>query len=177
MALAAGAGHETPWHWHLDAGGRYTCAGPGGWPPLDAAAPVSGISFHEAEAFADWAGARRPHEHEWEVAARAQRLRESGRVWEWCANALTPYPGFIPVPYEGYLVPWFDDHHCVLPGGSDATDPGLKRASLRGSSSRTHATCSPACGWPGNAASQSAPETAPSGRRATFHVRRLPAVL
>lgn len=122
---------RAPGTWHLDAAGRYTWAGPGGWAPLDAAAPVSGIGFHEAEAFAHWAGARLPREHEWEAAAREQRLRETGLVWEWCADALAPYPGFEPFPYQGYSVPWFDGRHRVLRGGSRETDPGLKRPSFR----------------------------------------------
>ncbi len=124
-------GIERPWPWHLDAGGRYTWSGPGGWAPLDADAPVSGISFYEAEAFAAWAGARLPHEHEWEAAAREQRLRGTGVVWEWCANALAPYPGFTAFPYEGYSTPWFDGRHVVLRGGSRDTDPGLRRVTFR----------------------------------------------
>ena len=122
---------QRPWPWHLDSGGRYTWAGPGGWAPLDADSPVSGISFYEAEAFANWAGGRLPHEHEWESAAREQRLHDVGRVWEWCANPLTPYPGFVPFPYNGYSMPWFDGRHRVLRGGSGETDPGLKRPSFR----------------------------------------------
>ncbi len=122
---------DRPWPWHLDAGGRYTWAGPGGWTALDETAPVSGISLYEAEAFAAWAGARLPHEHEWEAAARERLLRGSGCVWEWCANALAPYPGFKGFPYEGYSVPWFDGGHRVLRGGSRETDPGLKRPSFR----------------------------------------------
>lgn len=122
---------DRPWTFHLDAGGRYTVAGPGGWAPLAAGAPVSGISFHEAEAFACWAGARLPHEHEWEAATREQCLGTVGRVWEWCANALAPYPGFAAFPYEGYSTPWFDGRHRVPRGGSRETDAGLKRPSFR----------------------------------------------
>ncbi|WP_018861669.1 SUMF1/EgtB/PvdO family nonheme iron enzyme [Thioalkalivibrio sp. ALJ3] len=94
-------------------------------------APVVGVSRFEADAFARWAGARLPHEHEWEHAQLEGALRGTGRVWEWCENPFAPYPGFRPFPYDEYSAPWFDGHHYVLRGGSDWSDPLLKRPSMR----------------------------------------------
>lgn len=104
---------------------------PEGTVQRNADAPVVGVSRFEAEAFARWAGARLPHEHEWEHAQREGSLRGTGRVWEWCGNPFAPYPGFRPFPYNEYSAPWFDGQHYVLRGGSDWSDPLLKRPSMR----------------------------------------------
>lgn len=129
-AWRAAHGITAPYHWRHD-GGVWHSVSPAGTRPVDAEQPISGISWYEADAYARWAGARLPHEYEWEAARREGRLKGVGQVWEWCANAFHPYPGFRPFPYEGYSLPWFDGQHYVLRGGSHVTEPDLKRASFR----------------------------------------------
>lgn len=125
-----------------------------GFRPVDPAAPVTHVSYYEADAFARWAGYRLPTEFEWEVAAAsvpvegrmlgAGHLRPMpaatgaglrqmfGDVWEWTASAYLPYPGFKTAPgavgeYNGkFMVNQF-----VLRGGSCATPEGHVRRTYR----------------------------------------------
>ena len=117
---------------------------------IDAQAPVTHISFYEADAFASWAGARLPTEAEWEVAAAAHdpaagnQLDRPGAVqplgsaglfgdcWQWTASAFLPYPGFCPATgavgeYNGK----FMNGQMVLRGASCATPRGSSRATVR----------------------------------------------
>lgn len=120
-----------PEHWRQGDDGAYFGIDESGRHGLDPGAPVHGISWYEARACAAWAGARLPHEYEWEAAKRAGIIGGDGRVWEWCANSLHPYEGFRAFPYEGYSVPYFDGRHYVLRGGSDYTRPCIRRPGFR----------------------------------------------
>jgi ergothioneine biosynthesis protein EgtB len=126
---------------------------------LDANAPVSHLSYFEADAFARWAGARLPTEFEWENVTRSiglqgnfvedgawhpqpagaarnaqssQLLQLFGDVWEWTASAYAPYPRFQPL--NGALGEYngkFMVSQLVLRGGSCATPRSHIRASYR----------------------------------------------
>jgi ergothioneine biosynthesis protein EgtB len=71
-AAVQAQGWEAPLYWTLDARGapcsQFTLTGERDWQPD---APACHLSFYEAAAYAEWAGARLPTEFEWEAAARA----------------------------------------------------------------------------------------------------------
>ena len=100
---------------------------------LEPAAPVSQLSFYEAAAFAEWAGARLPTEFEWEAAFDAPGITQmTGHVWQWTRSSYDPYPGFRPMSgavseYNGK----FMVGQIVLRGGSLATPAGHARRSYR----------------------------------------------
>jgi len=141
--------HPIYWSESLDA--EFTL---GGVQPLHASAPVCHLSYYEADAFARWAGARLPTEHEWEVAtegvAPSGNVLESehfhpqpapegnglqqmfGDVWEWTASAYSAYPGYRPP--AGALGEYNGKFMCnqlVLRGGSCATPSDHIRATYR----------------------------------------------
>ncbi len=138
-------GVTAPLYWD----GEGNSFGLDGLKPLDPHAPVTHISFYEADAYASWAGARLPTEAEWEHAAAgldpnagqfldaagAVRPREHGMfgsAWEWTGSAYRPYPGFKPA--EGAVGEYngkFMSGQFVLKGGSCATPHGHIRASYR----------------------------------------------
>jgi iron(II)-dependent oxidoreductase len=96
--------------------------------------PVQHVSFHEAEAFARWAGKRLPTEAEWEKAVKTagEALEHArGAVWQWTASFFDGYPGFRAFPYPEYSEVFFGDEYRVLRGGSWCTDPLVARATFR----------------------------------------------
>jgi ergothioneine biosynthesis protein EgtB len=107
--------------------------GPHGVRPLDPAAPVTHLSFFEAAAFAEWAGARLPTEFEWEAMAAAEGMTQvTGHAWQWTRSSYDPYPGFRPLAgavgeYNGK----FMVGQLVLRGGSMFTPPGHARPTYR----------------------------------------------
>jgi ergothioneine biosynthesis protein EgtB len=104
-------GWQRPLYWDQGLETEFTLAGTRA---IDPHAPVSHVSFYEADAFARWAGARLPSEFEWEHSAAADSLDGNfldagfwhpaaatgrsrqffGDTWEWTASAYAPYPGF-----------------------------------------------------------------------------------
>ena len=125
-----------------------------GFRPVDPAAPVTHVSYYEADAFARWAGCRLPTEFEWEIASASVPLQgrtlgaghlrpmpaESddglrqmfGDAWEWTQSAYLPYPGFKAAPgavgeYNGK----FMCNQFVLRGGSCVTPEGHVRRTYR----------------------------------------------
>jgi ergothioneine biosynthesis protein EgtB len=145
---------EAPQYWRRLDGGwwLYTLSGP---VPVDEQAPVSHVSYFEADAYARWRGQRLPTEQEWEHAAAAQPIvghfQEAGLyhplpapahhgaltqlfgdVWEWTQSPYVAYPGFRPL--AGGLAEYngkFMVNQLVLRGGSSVTPRTHIRASYR----------------------------------------------
>jgi ergothioneine biosynthesis protein EgtB len=125
--------------------------------PVDLSEPVTHVSYFEADAYANWAGARLPTEFEWERVALncaiegnfvedqtfhprpMSRSREDrqlhqmfGDVWEWTRSAYSPYPGYRAAP--GALGEYNGKFMCnqyVLRGGSCASSRAHIRRTYR----------------------------------------------
>ncbi|MEX2124400.1 MAG: ergothioneine biosynthesis protein EgtB [Woeseia sp.] len=142
-------GWNRPLYWNETLDAEFTL---GGERELDLGAPVTHVSYYEADAFARWAGARLPTEQEWELAADpcevSGNLAETGfwhplaasggnrqffgDNWEWTASSYAPYPGFRPLPgslgeYNGK----FMCNQMTVRGGSCVTAEEHVRASYR----------------------------------------------
>ncbi|MCP5142641.1 MAG: ergothioneine biosynthesis protein EgtB [Chromatiales bacterium] len=123
----------------------------GGLRPLNPHEPVCHISYHEADAYARWAGKRLPLEAELESALAEQPITGNftdrdllhpapagdagqwfGDLWTWTASPYSAYPGFTPLAgtmgeYNGK----FMSNQMVLRGGACVTPPGHTRATYR----------------------------------------------
>lgn len=147
-------GWTAPLYW-WEEGGAYSTMTLHGAQPLEFDAPVTHVSYFEADAFASWAGKRLPTEYEWEAAAALEPCEGNfadsellravpasgfgsgpqqlyGDVWEWTRSAFSPYPGFRPSAgavgeYNGK----FMSGQFVLRGGSCVTPANHIRATYR----------------------------------------------
>lgn len=78
--------HPLYWRWHDEQWQERVFDR---WQPLNPDAPVTHVTFWEAEAYCRWAGRRLPTEHEWEVAALGNRPGEPFRRFPWGNEAPT----------------------------------------------------------------------------------------
>ena len=154
-ATVQAEGREAPLYLERRDDGGDTVMTLNGLFPVDPEAPVSHVSYYEADAFARWAGKRLPTEAEWEVAAGDRQSRGNthgtgflrpvpaaddgddlkqmfGDVWEWTQSPYTPYPEFrTPEGAVGEYNGKFMCNQMVLRGGSCATPDDHVRATYR----------------------------------------------
>ena len=124
----------SPIYWREGEDGAWSEMTLAGLVPLDPNAPVSHVSFYEADAYARWAGCRLPTEAEWERAALAGAQLGQMRdvLWQWTASAYSPYPGFAPgAGAVGEYNGKFMINQMVLRGGCTATPAGHCRPTYR----------------------------------------------
>jgi ergothioneine biosynthesis protein EgtB len=132
LAQAQAEGWQAPGYWRKQ-DGEWFAMTLGGLRKIDPAAPVTQVSYYEADAFARWRGQHLPTEMEWEVAARAGLLGDAfGIVWQWTRSSYSPYPGYRAAPgalgeYNGK----FMVNQMVLRGSSLATPDGHARVTYR----------------------------------------------
>ena len=123
---------QAPFHWRR-ADETWVEMSLKGIAPLDPAAPVTHVSYFEADAFARWAQARLPTEAEWEAAASDGVLTQVDDVaWQWTRSAYLPYPGFCAsATAVGEYNGKFMSGQMVLRGGASFTPRGHARTTYR----------------------------------------------
>jgi ergothioneine biosynthesis protein EgtB len=149
----ATAGWRAPLYW-IERDGAWWNFTLSGFRPVNESEPVTHVSYFEADAYANWAGARLPTEFEWERAATGLPITGNfvddelfhpspashdnalqqiyGDAWEWTRSAYLPYPGYRAGPgalgeYNGK----FMCNQMVLRGGSCATSRDHVRLTYR----------------------------------------------
>jgi ergothioneine biosynthesis protein EgtB len=147
---------RAPFYW-IERDGEWWNFTLSGLRKVDPNEPITHLSYFEADAYANWAGARLPTEFEWERAAakidiegnfvESERFHPApltelprdgqlaqmwGDVWEWTRSSYSPYPGYRAEP--GALGEYNGKFMCnqyVLRGGSCATSRTHIRKSYR----------------------------------------------
>jgi ergothioneine biosynthesis protein EgtB len=134
---------QAPMYWNQIENNHYHSFSLKGNHPVDLQAPVSNISYFEADAFTRWASknlegfskARLPTEFEWESFAENQSIESTdlfGKVWQWTSSNYSPYPGYQPwAGVAGEYNGKFMINQMVLRGSSDLTSKGHSRLSYR----------------------------------------------
>ena len=152
IASAQAEGWRAPLYW-FEQGDLWHMMTLSGARRVNLEAPVTHISFYEADAYATWASARLPTEQEWEYAAKSTPFDGTfagsgyfqpqvqsdpnqkyyfGDVWECTASPFTPYPGFqVADGAVGEYNGKFMSGQMVLRGGSCATPDAHIRATYR----------------------------------------------
>lgn len=134
---------DRPLYWSSNEQGSRLRFSLNGQSPLDMDAPVSNISYFEADAFARWAGdnlseflgARLPTEYEWEAVAKSKAKAIPDlfdKVWQWTSSSYAPYPGYKP--WQGIAGEYngkFMVNQMVLKGSSTYTPKGHSRITYR----------------------------------------------
>jgi len=150
-------GWKAPFYWEKH-DGDWSMMTLSGMRPVAEDEPICHVSYFEADAYAQWAGAHLPTEAEWEVAATSVAIDGNfvenrhfhpvpasplagessaltqmfGDVWEWTRSSYSPYPGYVPA--EGALGEYNGKFMCnqyVLRGGSCATSRSHIRRTYR----------------------------------------------